>query len=69
MAADRAVTHVAIKVRFVPFFTVTRVHKLASPTRELALVQDEVVALVDKVEQGRPVRLLGVRLTLTGPAP
>ncbi len=67
VAANREVTHVAIKVRFVPFFTVTRVHKLSSPTRDLAVVKDEVVALVDKIEQGRRVRLLGVRLTLTEP--
>ena len=67
VAADREVTHVAIKVRFVPFFTVTRVHKLARPTRDLAVVQDEAVALLDRVEQDRPVRLLGVRLTLNEP--
>ena len=65
VAADREVTHVAIKVRFAPFFTVTRVHKLASPTRGAEVVQEEAVALLDRVEQGRPVRLLGVRLTLT----
>jgi DNA polymerase-4 len=67
VAADREVTHVAIKVRFVPFFTVTRVHKLATPTRDAVLVQQEAVALLDRVEQGRPVRLLGVRLTLSEP--
>ncbi len=67
VAHDRAVTHVAIKVRFVPFFTVTRVHKLATPTRDPAVLQQEVVVLLDRVEQGRPVRLLGVRLTLTAP--
>jgi DNA polymerase IV len=65
IAADRHVTHVAIKVRFVPFFTVTRVHKLASPTRDAALVQQEAVDLLERVEQDRPVRLLGVRLTLS----
>ena len=67
VAEDRLVTHVAIKVRFVPFFTVTRVRKLPSPTRELVRVQDEAAALLDRVEQGRPVRLLGVRLTLSKP--
>ena len=64
VAADREVTHVAIKVRFVPFFTVTRVHKLTSPTRDAGVVQDEAVALLDRVEPGRPVRLLGVRCSL-----
>jgi DNA polymerase IV len=69
VAADREVTHVAIKVRFVPFFTVTRVHKLATPTRDPSVVQEEAVALLDRVEQGRPVRLLGVRLSLSNPPP
>ena len=64
VATDREVTHVAIKVRFVPFFTVTRVRKLTSPTRDAGVVQDEAVALLDRVEQGRPVRLLGVRVSL-----
>jgi DNA polymerase-4 len=67
IAADREVTQVAIKVRFVPFFTVTRVHKLASPTRDLEQVQQEAVDLLERVERDRPIRLLGVRLTLTEP--
>jgi DNA polymerase-4 len=64
VSTDREVTHVAIKVRFIPFFTVTRVRKLTSPTRDAGVVQDEAVALLDRVEQGRPVRLLGVRVSL-----
>jgi DNA polymerase-4 len=67
IAADREVTQVAIKVRFVPFFTVTRVHKLARPTRDLEQVQQEAVDLLERVERDRPIRLLGVRLTLTEP--
>src|SRR4051794_36891907 len=69
VAEDRQVTHVAIKVRFVPFFTVTRIHKLASPTRDVELVQQEAVALLDRVERDRPIRLLGVRVTLNEPRP
>ena len=64
---DRVVTHVGIKVRFVPFITKTRVHKLPDPTFELAVVQKAVVALLDRFDerdQGRPVRLLGVRVEL-----
>ena len=34
----RAITHVGIKVRFVPFFTTTRVHKLPEPTVDTATV-------------------------------
>lgn len=63
----RLVTHVGIKVRFVPFFTTTRVHKLPNPTLEVAVVQQAAVALLDRFEErdhGRPVRLLGVRVEL-----
>jgi DNA polymerase-4 len=67
VGADRMVTHDSIKVRFAPFFTVTRIRKLSAPTREVAVVQDAAVALLDRVEQGRPVRLLGVRVSLHTP--
>jgi DNA polymerase IV len=65
--SGRAITHVGIKVRFVPFFTTTRVHKLPSPTLDAALVADNAVALLDRLELGRPIRLLGVRVELTDP--
>ncbi len=65
--SDRAITHVGIKVRFVPFFTTTRVHKLPAPTRDAAVVADNAVALLDRLELGRPIRLLGVRVELTDP--
>jgi len=63
----RDVTHVQIKVRFVPFVTTTRVRKLPSPTRDTAVVQDAAVSLLERLELGRPVRLLGVRVSLTEP--
>ncbi len=63
--SGRAITHVGIKVRFVPFFTTTRVHKLASPTQDARVVADNAVALLDRLELGRPIRLLGVRVELT----
>jgi DNA polymerase-4 len=66
-ASGRGITHVAIKVRFVPFITVTRVHKLPSPTRAASVVADNAVALLDRLELGRPIRLLGVRVELTDP--
>ena len=50
-----------------PFFTTTRVHKLGAPTREAAAVHEAAVALLDRLELGRPVRLLGVRVTLADP--
>lgn len=62
--ADRDVTHVGIKVRFAPFITKTRVRKLSSPSRDLVTLQEAAVSLLDRLELTRPVRLLGVRLTL-----
>ena len=65
--SGRAITHVGIKVRFVPFFTTTRVHKLPEPTTEPTTVAAAAVALLDRLELGRPIRLLGVRVELTDP--
>ena len=65
--SGRGITHVGIKVRFVPFFTTTRVHKLPAPTRDAVVVSDNAVALLDRLELGRPIRLLGVRVELTDP--
>ena len=65
--SGRGITHVAIKVRFVPFITTTRVHKLPAPTRDATVVGDNAVALLDRLELGRPIRLLGVRVELTDP--
>lgn len=65
--SGRAITHVGIKVRFVPFFTTTRVHKLPQPTTDPGVVGDNAVALLDRLELGRPIRLLGVRVELTDP--
>src|SRR5690606_40721625 len=50
-----------------PFTTVNRVHKLAAPSNDPELLADEAVALLDRIERRRPVRLLGVRLEMTPP--
>lgn len=66
----RAVTHVGIKVRFAPFITKTRVHKLPKPTTDTAVVREAAVGLLNRFEpkdQGRRVRLLGVRVELLLP--
>jgi hypothetical protein len=55
-------------VRFAPFFTTTRIHKLPAATLDVVTVQDAAVALLGRVEQGRPVRLLGVRVSLERPS-
>jgi len=66
--SGRGVTHVGIKVRFVPFFTTTRVHKLKQPTTDVDVIQETAVSLLDRLELGRPIRLLGVRVELTEPS-
>jgi DNA polymerase-4 len=56
-----------ITVRFVPFVTRTRVHKLPTPTLDRTVVADAAVALLDRLELGRGIRLLGVRVELAEP--
>jgi len=63
----RPAVRVAIKVRFRPFFTVTRSLTLPGPTNDPTVLADAAVSLLDRVEQDRPVRLLGVRLEMTPP--
>jgi DNA polymerase-4 len=65
----RPAARVGIKVRFRPFFTVSRSRTLPEPTNDPTTLADAAVELLDRVEQGRPVRLLGVRLEMTDPEP
>lgn len=67
VADQRLITHVAIKVRFAPFITSTRVTKLAEPTTDAGLVADTAAGLLDRYSELRPVRLLGVRVDLAPP--
>jgi DNA polymerase IV len=64
VADGRVITHVALKVRFAPFTTRTRVKKLPCPTTDVETVQRAAVLLLDRFDSGRPVRLLGVRVDL-----
>jgi DNA polymerase-4 len=63
----RPAVRVELKLRYRPFFTLTRSHKLPQPTNDPDLLAAEAVALLDRVEKDRPVRLLGVRLEMTEP--
>ena len=63
----RPAMRVHLKVRYRSFFTLTRSRKLPEPSRDLAVLADTAVALLDRVEQDRPVRLLGVRLEMVEP--
>lgn len=62
----RAVVGVGLKVRYAPFLTKTLVHKIAE-TFDRDTVLAEVMALVARIEPGRPLRLLGVRVELAMP--
>ena len=67
-ADGRPAARVGIKVRFKPFFTVSRSLTLPEPTNDPDVLADAAVSLLDRVDQDRPVRLLGVRLEMTEPA-
>lgn len=64
VAEGRRVTHVAVKVRTVTFFTRTKISKLAEPTTEPAVVARTALVVLDRFELSRPIRLLGVRVML-----
>jgi DNA polymerase-4 len=66
-AEGRPAVRVELKLRYRPFFTLTRSHKLPEPTNDPDLLAAEAVALLDRVEKDRPVRLLGVRLEMADP--
>ena len=64
----RPVRRVHLKVRFAPFFTVHRSHVLPEPTTDPAVLAGEALALYERLEDDRPVRLLGVRGEMVPPA-
>jgi DNA polymerase-4 len=64
----RRITHVAVKVRTATFFTRSKISKLAEPTTDPEVVVDKALAVLDRFESGRPIRLLGVRVVLEDPA-
>ncbi|CAA9369732.1 MAG: DNA polymerase-like protein MT3142 [uncultured Nocardioides sp.] len=67
-AEDRPVQRVFLKVRFAPFFTFTKVRKLAEPTYDAALIARTAYDLYTALDDSRPVRLLGVRGEMVPPA-
>lgn len=64
---DRAVLRLTVKVRYAPFNTVTYSRKLPAPTEDRSLVHDVAQALTAKLEPGREIRLLGLRLEMVQP--
>jgi DNA polymerase-4 len=60
VAAGRTVVRVSVKVRFTPFLTRTRQSKLPAPTTDAAELSRAALAVLDRFELTRPIRLLGV---------
>jgi DNA polymerase-4 len=63
----RACTRVHLKVRFAPFLTMTRVRKLPEPTFDPAVIAQVALDLLHRLDDDRPIRLLGVRGEMVPP--
>jgi DNA polymerase-4 len=64
------VTHVAVKVRTKTFWTRTKISKLRDgPTTEPAVVAAKAVEVLGRFELDRPIRLLGVAVSLAPRTP
>jgi len=66
-AEGRACRRVHLKVRFAPFFTVTRSRMLAAPTYDPEVIAGTALDLLAGLEDDRPIRLLGVRAEMVPP--
>jgi DNA polymerase-4 len=53
--------NITLKVRLVPFHTLTRSRTLPAPTDDPAAITDVAMGLLERVNVNRPVRLLGIR--------
>ncbi|HEY7048196.1 MAG TPA: DNA polymerase IV [Jatrophihabitantaceae bacterium] len=62
VADGRTVRRVAIVVRTATFFTRTRIKTLPGPSQDVDEIAPAAVALLERFELTRPVRLLGVRV-------
>jgi DNA polymerase IV len=63
----RPVFRVTLKVRYAPFVTKAIGHKLSAPTRDREDVVAAAIALADRIDTGREIRLLGVRAEMVMP--
>ena len=66
-AEGRPARRVHLKVRFAPFFTVLRSRTLPEPTYDAGVLAATALALYERLDDPRPVRLLGVRAEMTEP--
>ena len=63
----RGCARVHLKVRFAPFFTVTRIRKLPEPTYDASVITQTAFDLLHRLDDDRPIRLLGVRAEMVPP--
>ena len=63
----RPCARVHLKVRFAPFFTVQRSRKLPEPTYDADVIARTALELFERLDDQRPVRLLGVRAEMVPP--
>ena len=65
-AEGRPVVGLGVKVRYAPFLDKTFTRRIAT-TSDRDVVADEAMALVGRIEPGRPIRLLGLRAEMAMP--
>ncbi len=68
VALNRPAVRVAVKVRYAPFQTHTRSLTLATPTTDGEDISAAALSLIEKLDHGRAVRLIGVRTQMPLPA-
>jgi DNA polymerase IV len=66
-AEGRPIVGLGVKVRYAPFITKTFTRKIAE-TSDRAVVLDEAMRLVARIDSERPIRLLGLRAEMAVPA-
>ncbi|MFD4468013.1 DNA polymerase IV [Rhodococcus sp. NPDC058505] len=66
-AEGRPATRVTLKVRYAPFETHTSSRALPEPTFDVPTITDAALALTERLDPSRAIRLLGIRLDMTPP--
>jgi DNA polymerase-4 len=68
VAEGRTIQRVWVKLRFVNFYTPIKSRKLPTPTQDPEIITATTLALLEKFDLNRPIRLLGIRVEFVPPA-